>query len=189
MKENDDVNNREDELEEAKAEEIQEIPEGEIARLKSELEARGMEAQANYDRFLRAAADLENYKKRVEKEKADIVSFANESLIEDVLPAIDNFERALSHANGEENLESLKKGVKLTIDQLYGVLKKFGLDEIRSVGEKFDPSIHHAISEEDSEAEPGTVVKEFQKGYFLKGRLLRPSMVAVAKRPGPSQIH
>ena len=163
---------------------IAEAPEEEIRRLTEQLEAKSREASENNNKYLRALADLDNYRKRTEKEKAEAISFANESLIEDVLPIVDNFERALQHANGEENLESLRKGVKLTIDQMFGALQKFGLQEIKAAGERFDPAIHHAITEEETaEAEPGTVVKEFQKGYYLKGRLLRPAMVAVAKKP------
>lgn len=161
-------------------------PAGEdIERLQAALEAKTRLAEDNYAKFLRAAADLENYKKRVEKEKARIIDFANEDLIIEILPVIDNLERALAHSEGEQNnLASLVEGVKLTIDQTYSVFKKSGLKEIRAVGEKFDPGLHHAIShEDDNEAEPGTVVKEFQKGYLLKGKLIRPSMVMVAKEP------
>lgn len=166
---------------------IAETPEEEIRRLSEQLEAKSVEAAGNYDKYLRALADLENYRKRADKEKAEAISFANESLIEDILPIVDNFERALAHANGEGSLESLRQGVKLTVDQVYGALKKFGLEEIKAAGEKFDPAVHHAISEEENgEAEPGTVVKEFQKGYYLKGRLLRPAMVAVSRRPASS---
>ncbi|MBI5563210.1 MAG: nucleotide exchange factor GrpE [Deltaproteobacteria bacterium] len=170
-------------------EEIQELPDEEISRLKAELAARTMEAADNYDRFLRAVADLENFKKRAEREKTDCVTFANEALLADVLPVIDNFDRALAHAAGTETLDSLKEGVRLTIGQVWGVLKKYGLQEIPALGERFDPALHHAIShEEAADARPDTVVKEFQKGYMLKGRLLRPSMVAVAKAPqGPQK--
>ncbi|MEK7773156.1 MAG: nucleotide exchange factor GrpE [Deltaproteobacteria bacterium] len=166
-----------------------ETPEEEIKRLASELAIRTKEAEDNHGRFLRACADLENYKKRAEKEKADSISFANESLISEILPVLDNFERALSHAK-EENLESLTKGVRLIIEQMYPVLKKFGLQEIKAVGERFDPAVHHAIIQEDTtQAEPETVVREFQKGYYLKGRLLRPAMVAVAKAPETGGPH
>ncbi|MBI5885872.1 MAG: nucleotide exchange factor GrpE [Deltaproteobacteria bacterium] len=164
--------------------EIQEMPEDELARVKAELEAKTKEAAENYDRFLRSSADLENYKKRAEREKIDCIAFANENLLSEILPAIDNFERALSHANSETTLASLEQGVRLIIEQTWGVLKKYGLTEITALGERFDPSVHHAIShEETSDAPVGTVVREFQKGYMLKGRLLRPSMVAVAKEP------
>ena len=129
-------------------------------------------------------ADLDNYRKRAEKEKADAIAFANEKLIEEILPVIDNFERALAHANGEENLESLRQGIGLISGQMAALIKKFGIEEIKAAGEKFDPAMHHAISEEENpEAEPGTVVREFQKGYLLKGRLLRPAMVAVSRKP------
>ncbi|MBI2413113.1 MAG: nucleotide exchange factor GrpE [Deltaproteobacteria bacterium] len=180
MKENEDFL-QEEEMAEGPSE-IQEAPEEAVSRLKSELEAKAKEAEENYNRYLRSVADLDNYRKRSEKEKQDAISFANECLISEILPVVDNFERALSHANGEENLESLRQGVKLTIDQMLAVLKKNGLQEIKSVGERFDPAIHHAITEEES-GEPGTVVKEFQRGYTLKGRLLRPAMVAVSKAP------
>jgi len=155
-----------------------------VERLRGELEARTKEAEENNNRFLRACADLENYKKRSAKEKADAIAYANESIIEDVLGAVDNFERALAHVSDENSVESLKHGVQLTLTQLYATLKKYGLEEIQSVGSKFDPALHHAISHEESDtAEPEIVVREFQKGYFLKGRLLRPAMVAVSKKP------
>jgi molecular chaperone GrpE len=164
--------------------EIKELPEEEIARLRSELEQKTKEAEENYNKYLRSSADLENYRKRSEREKADAIAYANESIIEDVLLSVDNFERALAHANGADNIESLRQGVKLTLDKMYATFKKYGLEEVKSVGVKFDPSVHHAISHEESvEADPETVVQEFQKGYFLKGRLLRPAMVSVAKRP------
>ena len=161
-----------------------ETPEEEIKRLTECCEAASREAAANYDKYLRAVADLDNYRKRAEKEKADAIAFANEKLIEEILPVIDNFERALAHANGEENLESLRQGIGLISGQMAALIKKFGIEEIKAAGEKFDPAMHHAISEEENpEAEPGTVVREFQKGSLLKGRLLKPAMVAVARKP------
>lgn len=170
------------------ANDIQEQPEEEIIRLKAELAAKTKEAADNYDKFLRSCADFENYKKRAEREKTDCIAYANENLLSEILPVVDNFSRALDHANNDTTLLSLKEGVNLTIEQLWGVLKKCGLVEIAAIGEKFDPSVHHAIShEETADSPPGTVVKEFQKGYMLKGRLLRPSMVAVAKEPEDNQ--
>jgi len=166
------------------AEEIAETPEEEIKRLTEQCETAVSEAAANYDKYLRAVAELDNYKKRAEKEKADAIAFANDKLLEEILPAFDNFERALLHANGEENVESLRKGIELTASQMSAVFRKFGLQEVKATGERFDPALHHAITEEESEElEPGTVTREFQKGYMLKGRLLRPAMVAVSKKP------
>lgn len=194
MKDNEDMATEEQETKEGEGavdefSQMIETPEEEIKRLTSELVIRTKEAEDNHGRFLRACADLENYKKRAEKEKVESISFANESLISEILPVLDNFERALSHAK-EENLESLTKGVRLIIEQMYPVLKKFGLQEIKAVGERFDPAVHHAISQEDTtQAEPETVVREFQKGYYLKGRLLRPAMVAVAKAPETGGPH
>lgn len=167
-------------------------PSTETARLMTELEAKAKEAADNYERFLRACADIENYKKRAERERSECVNFANEALISEVLPVVDNLERALEHANGKEAAsgDSLSEGVRLTINQFYAVMKKFGLEEIKAVGERFDPVMHHAISHEETEdADEGMVVREFQKGYILKGRLLRASMVAVAKKPVKAAAH
>ena len=163
---------------------LAETPEEEIKRLTALYETASGEAAANYDKYLRAVAELDNYRKRAEKEKSDAITFANEKLIEEILPVVDNFDRALGHSAGSENVESLRQGIALISGQIAALLKKFGLQEVKAAGVKFDPSMHHAISEEDSnDSEPGTVVKEIQKGYLLKGRLLRPAMVAVARKP------
>ncbi len=167
---------------------LAELPEEELARLRSELQQRKKEAEDNYERFLRSCADLENYKKRVEREKADMQSFGNAALIEAILPVFDNLDRAIEHAGNDAGLASLREGVRLTIGQFFAELKKFGLEEIKSVGRKFDPAVHHAISHEEcAEAGPDMVVREFQKGFFLKGRLLRPAMVCVSKEK--EQLH
>ena len=159
-------------------------PAEEIERLKAALASEQKLSEENQNRFLKALADLDNYRKRAEKEKALILEFANEDLLLEMLPVIDNLERALEHTGGQDNLESLARGVKLTIDTALAVLKKFGLKEIRAVGEKFDPALHHAISHEDADGvEADMVVKEFQKGYMLKNRLIRPSTVMVSKEP------
>jgi len=147
------------------------------------LEEKTDEAARNYEMFLRARADIQNVKKRQEKEKAGYISYATETVVIEILPAIDNLERAIEHASdGDgEKLASLIDGVKLTIEQMQKALAKFGVKEIDAVGKTFDPALHHAISHEEcDEAEPGTVIKEFQKGYLLKDKLLRPSIVSVA---------
>lgn len=167
---------------------LTELPEEEAARLRQELLEKKKEAGDNYERFLRACADLENYKKRVEKEKAEMLSYGNAQLIEAILPVFDNLDRAIEHANNEAGLEKLRQGVKLTVGQFFAELKKFGLEEIKSVGQKFDPAAHHAISHEEcGTVLPGMVVREFQKGFFLKGRLLRPAMVCVSKEKEKEQ--
>lgn len=138
------------------------------------------------DLYMRKCADLENFKKRAEKERRDILRFGNEGLIREVLTVVDNLERALEHINDEsmedDASDSLKEGVELTVKNLFAILTKFGLEEIKADGEQFDPTKHQAISHEESdEHESGAVVKELQRGYFLKERLLRPSLVIVAK--------
>ncbi len=159
-------------------------PGDELASLMAEIEAKTSEAMENYDRFLRATADLDNYKKRVEREKAELVNFSNEALITELLPVLDNLQRALEHSNaGHKNVESLREGVRLTTEQMLAALRKSGVEEIKAEGERFDPALHHAISHDEAGDGPEVVVKELQKGYLFKGRLLRPSMVAVAKKP------
>lgn len=140
------------------------------------------EAERNYDMYLRARADIQNLKKRSEKERAGYISYATEQVVLEILPSIDNLERAIEHAESEgDKSASLIEGVRLTIEQMRKALEKFGVKEIEACGEVFNPAIHHAISHvEAAEAEPGTVIKEFQKGYMLKDKLLRPSIVSVA---------
>ena len=155
-----------------------------IKELEEALNAKGMESAANWDKFLRERADLENYRKRVQKEKEEILKYGNESFILEMLPAVDNLERAISHAS-EEGLSAIIEGVKLTLSMLLGTLKKFGVTPLETTpGTPFDPALHQAMAQvESADQEPGTVVAEFQKGYTLNERLLRPAMVSVAIAP------
>ncbi len=151
--------------------------------LKKQLENEKQVAQDNYEKFLRAYADLENYKKRAEKEKVDNFRYATEELIRDLLPFVDNLERAVEHASSEtdNNPQALIEGVELTLKDLIKVLEKHGLQPIESVGKPFDPNLHEAMMQvENEEYEPQTVVEEFQKGYLIRDRLLRPARVSVA---------
>jgi len=153
-----------------------------VKELEEALAAKGMESAANWDKFLRERADLENYRKRVQKEKEEILKYGNESFILEMLPAVDNLERAISHAEGDS---AVIEGVKLTLSMLLGTLKKFGVTPLESApGTPFDPALHQAMAQvESADQEPGTVVSEFQKGYTLNERLLRPAMVTVAIAP------
>lgn len=129
-------------------------------------------------RYMRLMADFQNYKKRVEKEKSDIYSYANEKLATELLTVLDNFERALEH-EGEN--DSFKEGMEMIFKQLFDVLEKAGLKEIPALGEEFDPNFHNAVMNEDTEEyESGTVSGVMQKGYTLNGKVIRPSMVRVA---------
>src|SRR3989338_4035578 len=156
----------------------------EIKRLNLCLEQKTKEAEVTFDKFLRACADLENYKKRAEKEKGELINFSNERFIKEVLPVVDNLERAIDHIEDESDHSAIKDGIKLVLDSLLAVLNKFGIEVASAVGEKFDPKKHEAVSQEEScEYEPGTVIKEFHKCYYLNGRLLRPAMVVIVKPP------
>jgi molecular chaperone GrpE len=136
------------------------------------------ENQQLKDRYLRTLADFENLRKRTEREKADFFRYAMSGVLKDMLPVLDNFDRALDHA---EEGDEFHKGVLLIYKQLFDVLQKHGLTTIEEVGVTFDPNIHEAvIREEDSSVPSHTVVAVLQKGYFLHDRLLRPALVKVA---------
>ena len=156
--------------------------EKEIEELKRKLEEKEKEAKEHYDRLLRMAADLDNYKKRAAREKEEWTKFANEDLIKAILPFIDNLERAVNHADKVKDTGVLIEGLQLTLQQLLQSLNKFGLSPIESLGKPFDPAMHEAmLVVETDQHEPNQVVEEFQKGYFLSNRLLRPATVSVSK--------
>jgi molecular chaperone GrpE len=160
-----------------------------VADIEQEMEAAAQEAVAGApaaapqnedfrDRYMRTLADFENFRKRSEREKADFQRYALGSVIRDLLPVLDNFDRALEHADeGDE----FHKGVSLIYKQLFEVLQRHGLKPITESGVRFDPNIHEAvIREEDPSVPSHTVSAVLQKGYFLHDRLLRPAMVKVA---------
>ncbi|MEJ2090592.1 MAG: nucleotide exchange factor GrpE [Syntrophobacterales bacterium] len=150
--------------------------------LKNLLIEKSQEAKENYDRFLRLAAEVENFKKRQEREISEVRQFANENLIKELLPVLDNLERALEHSRQSEAPEALMEGLELVNQDFLKVLGRFGITPLNSVGERFDPTYHHAVMEEEApEVEDQTVLKELQKGYLLQNRLLRPAMVVVSK--------
>src|SRR3990172_10371690 len=156
----------------------------ELEKLRGQLEAKEMEAKGNYDRFLRQVAELENFKKRMTREKGEAVRYANENLIKDLLPILDNLERAVDHAKGRGNGKPLVEGVEMVLKGFLDVLNKYGVTQISAKGESFDPEKHEAIAQvESQECEPNTVVEEHHKGYYLLDRLLRPSLVTVVKAP------
>jgi molecular chaperone GrpE len=158
--------------------------EKEIGELKKKLEEKEKEIKEYHDRLLRLAADFENYKKRAAREKEDWTKFANEELIRAILPFIDNLERAVTHAEKVTDTGVLIEGVRLTIQQILQSLNKFGLSSFQSVGKPFDPTVHEAMLViETDRHEPNQVIEEFQKGYYLNDRLLRPATVSVSKPP------
>ena len=132
------------------------------------------------ERYMRLMAEFQNFKKRAAKEKTDIHAYANEKLMNELLPVLDNFERALETKT--EEVESYAKGMELIFSQMKTALENHGLKEIEALGEDFDPNKHSAVMNEDSEEyESGKVCKVLQKGYELNGKVIRPTMVAVAK--------
>jgi molecular chaperone GrpE len=153
-----------------------------IEELKKMLESKEKELKEHHDRLLRLAADFENYKKRAARDKEDWTKFANEELIRAILPFIDNLERAVNHAEKVVDTGVLIEGVRLTLQQILQTLNKFGLSSFQSVGKPFDPTVHEAmLVVETNQHEPNQVVEEFQKGYLLNDRLLRPATVSVSK--------
>jgi len=158
----------------------EDLPDGtilqEMDRLKSEVDDLR-------ELYLRKLAEFDNFRKRVDREMEEFRKLANEDLVRELIPVLDNFTRALSH-EGETDLESFREGVELIARQLQDVLGRQGLAEIDPLGEPFDPEYHDAVQRvEDSQHEPGTVVSVLARGYTLAGRLLRPAMVAVAVEP------
>ena len=182
-----------DEAEEVKAEEAEEKAEGETAEeaekeeasmedeaKKAEEEAKKAE-EAESERYMRLMAEFQNFKKRVAKEKSDIHAYANEKIVGDILPVLDNFERALDAEGGD--LEAYAKGMQLIFEQLKKALENAGLEEIKAMDEEFDPNVHNAVMTDNlEEKEDGTITKVLQKGYKLKDKVIRPSMVAVNKK-------
>ena len=141
--------------------------------------------EAAQDKYLRLAAEFENFKRRSLKERQDLHNFANEGLIKELLATVDNLERAVGHGRQEEgDAKSLLEGVELTFRSLMQALEKSGLASVSAEGEPFDPQVHEAIRQVESEQPAGTVVEVFQKGYLLKDRLLRAALVSVSSGPG-----
>jgi molecular chaperone GrpE len=154
------------------------------ADLTARLEEKEKEAAENYDKYIRTVAELENYKKRAAKEKADSIRYGNENLIKDILPLVDSMDRALQHADNSCDFEAFKKGLKLLQDQLLCSLEKHGVQKIDCADKTFDPNVHEALFQVESDAhKENTIVDELEKGYLLSGRLLRPAKVSVCKRP------
>ncbi len=153
-----------------------------IEELQKLLAQKTREAEESYDRFLRLAADLDNLKKRQDRELVEVRQFANDKLLKELVPVLDNLERALEHGRQSEAPEALMNGLDLVNQDFLKVLSRFGVTPINCVGERFDPAYHHAVMEEEApEMEDQTVLKELQKGYLLQNRLLRPAMVVVAR--------
>jgi len=138
-------------------------------------------AEENQQRYLRAQADFDNFRRRTAKEKEDLAQYASMKLISNLLPIVDNFERAIAASAENNNYESLAKGVDMIFRQLMQTLEQEGLSAMAAVGQPFNPEFHQAIMQVESEEhEEGVVVEEVQKGYMMKEKVLRPAMVKVS---------
>lgn len=158
--------------------------ESEVETLKTELLQAQSEAKTHQEQYLRTLADMENLRKRTQREKEDLAKFANENILREILPVIDNLERAVEHAEQSENCDGLFEGVQMTLTQFSQLLEKFGVEPVDAVGQPFDPAFHQAMGQiESDEYPPNVVAQQMQKGYQLNKRLLRPAFVMLAKAP------
>ncbi|MDP3260830.1 MAG: nucleotide exchange factor GrpE [Thermodesulfovibrionales bacterium] len=143
------------------------------------------------DRYLRLYAEFDNYKKRVARDREELIKYGNESLLYELLPVIDNLEMAMKHSSNDTASATggggLAQGVEITLKEFLRVIDKFGLSPIDASGKMFDPSLHHAMTQiERDDIDENMVVEEFRKGYMLREKVLRPSLVAVSKKSAES---
>ncbi|HEY3198430.1 MAG TPA: nucleotide exchange factor GrpE [Nitrospirales bacterium] len=141
--------------------------------------------KAAQDRYVRLAAEFENYKKRTQKDQDEFRKYSNERLLKELLPVLDNLQRALQHGQVSGKHEGVLQGVELTVKKYLDILSRFGVKPIPTLGLPFDPAIHQAVAKVESKGQkPNTIVEEYEKGYYLHDRVLRPATVTVAESPG-----
>ena len=158
-----------------------------LQQLRDSLAAKSDEAKTNQDRYLRTVAELENYKRVSQREQRESIRYGNKSILKELLPAIDNLERAIQASKTNAGTDALIQGVELTLKQLQEAIGRFGVKPISCIGQPFDPTCQQAVTQvESSRIAPGCVVDEFQKGYLLHDRVLRAAMVSVATAPSGS---
>ncbi len=173
---NENLSQQEDMAEQKETEAFEERPVNEKERLTAEIKAMN-------EKYLRLYAEFENYKKRVQKDKEELVKYANEKIIQELLPVIDNLESALEHSKNEATA-GIVQGVENTLKELLRILGKCGLAPIEAVGRAFDPSIHHALSvAEREDVEENRVIEVFRKGYMFRDKVIRAPLVGVSKKP------
>jgi molecular chaperone GrpE len=150
-----------------------------------DLRTKAAKCDENWDRLVRLTADFDNFKKRAARERQDAIRFANEALLEKLVPVLDNFDMALMAANNPQaNIESLRTGISMIYSQLKSVVSESGLEEIDAAGQTFDPNWHEAVSQQETTNQSeGKVLQQLRKGYKLRDRLVRPATVIVAKKP------
>ncbi|MCP4263916.1 MAG: nucleotide exchange factor GrpE [Planctomycetes bacterium] len=165
-----------------KTEDSQKTKKDEQGKLHLNLENLQKEKDELFGKLQRVSADYANFQKRVPKQIADSICYEKEKIIKSLLPALDNFEHTLQNAQSVENVDSFVKGIKIIYDQMLDIIKLHGVEQIEAPGEIFDPSMHEAMMQRNEpEKEDNIVLEEFQKGYKLNGRIIRPSKVIVNK--------
>lgn len=180
----DKIDQKNDSNKEDKAETVDPLKE-----MEEKLESMEQEAKENYDRLLRTSAEFENYQKRAAREMNDFRKFANESFVKAMLPVVDNLDRAVESSNNDKHADtSVLEGVKMTVKEILKVFEQYNVKPFESLGKTFDPSLHQAVMQEETEEHPeNSVVQELQKGYMMHDRLLRPAMVVVSKTKTKSE--
>ncbi len=160
-----------------------------ITALRAELEKERERVKELQDRWQRAAADLVNLRRRHESERGDLEQFASMHLVQELLPVLDNFERAMATIPGNLGMLTWIQGVMLIQRHFEALLQQRGLSPIEALGQQFSPHYHEAVSERESgDAEPGTVLQEYQKGYTMHGRVIRPTLVEIARAPAADAV-
>ncbi len=153
----------------------------ETVELQHSLDAKAEECKSLNEKYLRLAAEFDNYKRLAQRDQRDQIKFGNEQILKELLPVVDNLERAIKSSKGTGAVEALTQGVELTLKQLVGALNKFGVTAVESVGQVFNPATQQAVAQVPSDTVPENhVVEEYQKGYLLQDRILRAAMVTVS---------
>ena len=155
-----------------------------IETLEKDLEETKNELDKQKDKFVRLQAETDNFRKRLSREKEEFSQYANERLFKALIPIFDNFERALEAPSSD--VKSLKEGLDMILEQFSSFLEKEKVEPIKAIGEKFDPTFHEALTNEESaDHEEGIIISQFVQGYTINGRVLRPSQVVISKKPSP----
>ncbi|MED0674821.1 nucleotide exchange factor GrpE [Aneurinibacillus thermoaerophilus] len=168
-------------VEEAAVEQAEAVEVPREQELQAQIQQLQAEKDELYNKYLRAQADLQNFRIRVNREKEQMMKYQSQRVIEALLPVVDNFERAIAASKDAKDASALAEGIEMVFRQLQQVLEQEGVTTVPGVGEPFDPNMHQAVMQEESdEYESGIIIEEFQKGYKLKDRVIRPSMVKVS---------
>jgi molecular chaperone GrpE len=156
-----------------------------LKEMEAKVETLEKEAAENHDRLLRMAAEFDNYKKRATREMNDFRKFANENFAKALLPVVDSMDLAIESSSNDKHVNnSMVEGVNMTLKEILKIFEQFGVKRFESIGNTFDPNIHQAVMQEETDKFPeNTVSKELQKGFMIHDRLLRPAMVVVSKKP------